>query len=217
MGGARVIYYRLTAKSNDSIDMTDDWYGINYPPRLYCALCGEAHPVNGPLERLPMDTHGGQIGFQLPLEHISGVNYEVVRDDLLEAFGPECREYLRLGELTDENDRRVPQYQTAMARIAVLVRGGPGSGDLGLCAECGRRIYFPMPPGEGYLLRANFPHGVPILRVQVGNFAVNQTIHDRIVSAGLAEGMIIHPLPVLDVPDDGFAVDLAFYGECRRR
>lgn len=213
MSPTNLIYYRLTSRSNDSIDIAGDWYGRNYPPRLHCALCGEAYPVNGPLERLPMDTHGGQIGFQLPLEHISGVNYEVVRDDLLEAFGPECREYLSLGKLMDEHGQPIPSYQTAQARIAVLVRGGPGSGDNGKCKECGRRVYFPMPPGYGYLVRSTFPAGTPILRIQVGNFAVNQAIRDRIIAAGLEEGMYMHRLPILDEPEDGLPVDMEFYGK----
>lgn len=219
MNSTNLIYYRLTSKSDDSIDVTADWYGKNYPPRTWCSACGEAYPKSGDLEPIPIDTRGGQLRFRLPLEHLSGINYDVIRDDLLEAIGTEARAHLSLGVLFDENGREISNYHTAQARAAVLVRGGPASGDNGICRgpteggynECGSHGYFPMPPGYGYLLRSTFREEVPILRIQVGNFAVNRAIRDRIVAAGLGDGMYIHRLPVLGEPEDGLPVDLKFY------
>ncbi len=205
----QTVYYKLGSRSDEPMDTDRIWLELERS-RYCCPACGGEYPKVGGLEPIVADTRGGRSQFRLPLDFISPITYAIVRDDLLAVLAPESHEQLNLGMIIDENGRQIPNYHTAQAKISVLVRGGPGSKNNGLCRECGRRRYYPMPHGYGYLLRSTFPKDVQILRVREG-IAVNQAIRDRIVAAGLSRGMYIVRLPVLDEPEDGLPADLKFY------
>lgn len=127
--------------------------------RFCCPECGGEYPRNGRLEPIVAHTQGGRSQFRLPLEFISPIMYNIVRDDLLATLAPEDHEQLSLGMLVDENGRQIPNYHTAQAKISVLVRGGPGSKNGGVCGECGRRRYYPMPHGYGYSCAEHLTRG----------------------------------------------------------
>ncbi len=210
MNKVELAYYELGSKSDRPIDIKKAWLRENRA-HFCCLACADVYPKSGPLDPIVVDARGGHSQFHLPLEFVSKIRYEIIRDDLLAVLDPDACEYLNLGVLLDETGKQIPNYHTAQAKIAVLLRGGMESSNNGVCNRCGRRRYWPMPHGHGYLLRSTFQEGVPILRVQVGNFAVNQAIRDRIVAAGLARGMYFIKRPVLDEPEDGLPVDLKFY------
>lgn len=209
MSKAGLVYYKLGSKSDGQIGIERQWLKESRS-RFRCPVCGVPYPKSGPLEPIVMDTQGGRLRFRLPLEFISEIDYEVIRDDLLSALEPESRQQLNLGALLDQNGKQISYYHTAQAKITTLLRGGPESKNNGVCDKCGRRRYYPMPHGYGYLLRSTFPEGTPILRVRMG-IAVNQAIRDRIVAAGLGRGMYLVKCPVLDEPEDGLPIDLRFY------
>lgn len=208
MNRSSLAYYELSPRSDGPVCVKKAWLRENRA-RFCCPGCGVAYAKSSPLNPLIMDTRGGSSRFRLPLEFIFGVDYGVIRDDLLAVLEPEASKDLNLGALLDENGRQISDYHTAQAKIPAAVRGGPESKNNGVCDKCGRRRYYPMPHGYGYLLRSTFPKDVPILRVRKG-IAVSQTIRDRIVAAGLARGMYVVKLLVLDEPEDGLPLDLKF-------